>query len=238
MDQPASRTDGLPVGDDGRDGPASSTEGSDGECVRAPRQARSQETYDRFVDATIELLAEKPFDQITVSDIVRRADRTVGSFYARFEDKYAVLYAIVRDRDVLIRDRVRTFCEPSRWAGIPLEVFVTEAVRLNVLAYRRSSVVLRTAITACTIDERIRKLRRESLRFYAETQKEFFRARSADVKRADVERASDQMFEIMTMTLEHELLFGRFTTSSPESDSDLVADLSRRCLFALGLIPD
>ncbi len=46
---------------------------------------------ERFLQATRELLEERSFEEITVADIVERADRTVGSFYARFQDKDAVL---------------------------------------------------------------------------------------------------------------------------------------------------
>lgn len=203
--------------------------------VRAPRQARSQETFDRFVKATAELMDEKSFDQLTVSDIIRRAERTVGSFYARFEDKYAVFYEVVRRRDELVRAKVAAYCDPLRWAGVALEDFVAEAVRLNVIAYRRSPMVLRTAIHLATVDERFTSLRKASLQHCAELQKTFLFGRSDEIKRADIARASDQMFEIMTTTLEHELLFGQFTKSSPGSDADLTKDITERCLSALGL---
>src|SRR4051812_16000039 len=67
--------------------------------VRPPSQARSQATMDRFVQATRDLLEERPFEEITVADIVGRAERTVGSFYARFEDKHAVLRLLLEQVD-------------------------------------------------------------------------------------------------------------------------------------------
>lgn len=203
--------------------------------VRAPRQARSQETFDRFVTATADLVDERPFDQVTVADIVRRAERTVGSFYARFDDKYAVLYEVVRRRDEVVRAGVASFCAIERWVGVTLEDFIAEAVRLNVMAYRRSPRVLQTAVYLAASDERFGNLRRASLQFCAEAQKDFLLSRSNEIKRADVPRASDQIFEIMTTTLEHELLFGQFTKSSPESDADVIKDITERCLSILGL---
>ncbi|MDX1578805.1 MAG: helix-turn-helix domain-containing protein [Gemmatimonadota bacterium] len=41
--------------------------------------------------ATHELLEVKPFDQITIAEIVERARSSVGAFYVRFPDKAALL---------------------------------------------------------------------------------------------------------------------------------------------------
>src|SRR5690606_39322678 len=76
--------------------------------------------------ATRELLEERAFEDITVSDIVRRAERTVGSFYARFEDKDAVLRLLLDRLDARIRDLVRAFCDPVRWEGSRSEEHTSE----------------------------------------------------------------------------------------------------------------
>ena len=124
--------------------------------VRAPRQARSQATLELFVDAAQELLDSKPFEEITVADIVSRAERTVGSFYARFEDKYAVLHVLVDRLDDRIQDLSQAFCDPVRWEGRPVSDFVYESIRLNVLGYRRSNSLFKAALIAAATDERFR----------------------------------------------------------------------------------
>jgi AcrR family transcriptional regulator len=208
---------------------------TDTEWVRVPRQARSQETLQRFLDATQQLLEERPFDEITVADIVRRADRTVGSFYARFDDKYAVLYELVEHVFARISDVVRAFCDPVRWDGQPVSEFVSESVRLNVQAYRRTGSLFRAAFAAATLDERFRDLRVQVMQFCAEQQKQFLLTRAAELRCPDPARASDQMFELVAAALDHELLFGRFTATSPTSDVDLVADLTAQSLHVLGV---
>jgi hypothetical protein len=45
------------------------------------------------------------------------------------------------------------------------------------------------------------------------------------------------MFELVAAALDHELLFGRFTTTSPTSDVDLIADLTEQSLQVLGATP-
>jgi len=54
-------------------------------------QARSRETVTLFARATEDLLRGRSFEEIGVQDIVRRAGRPIGSFYARFGSKEALL---------------------------------------------------------------------------------------------------------------------------------------------------
>lgn len=212
-----------------------STDAADEEpWVRAPRQARSQETLGRFVEATRRLLQERSFDDITVHDIVAAADRTVGSFYARFEDKDAVLHVLVDQLDDRVSDVVRAFCDPVRWEGAPLADFVAESVRLNVQAYRSTAPLFRAALLAAVRDPSFRRRRLATLRTCADLQKGFVLTRAAETGCADPGRASDQWFELVAARLDHELLFGRFTETSPETDAALVAELTDQCLHVLG----
>lgn len=59
--------------------------------MRPPRQARSRQTLDRLLAAAERLLAERAWDRIGVAEIVAEADASVGAFYARFDDKDALL---------------------------------------------------------------------------------------------------------------------------------------------------
>jgi AcrR family transcriptional regulator len=207
---------------------------TDREWVRAPRQARSQATLERFVDATRQLLEERSFEDITVADIVSKAERTVGSFYARFEDKYAVLHVLVDRLDERIRALVHSFCEPARWEDATVAEFVSQSVSLSVLAYRRSNAVYRAALTAAATDERFRARRIDTMRYCAEQHKDFLVARADELGCHDIGRASDLMYEVVTAVLDHELLFGRFTTTTPSSDVELVAELTQQSLAVLG----
>jgi AcrR family transcriptional regulator len=211
---------------------------ADGESwVRAPRQARSQETMDRFVQATTELLDERPFEEITVADIVARAGRTEGSFYARFDDKQAVLHLLIEQLHARARDVTRAFCDPVRWEGSPVGEFVAESVRLNVQAYRRAGPLFRAALVASATDERFRQRRLETLRACADLQKAFLLERVDELSCAMPSRAADRAFELLVARLDHELLFGRFTATCPANDLELVDELSEACLHVLGAQP-
>ena len=160
---------------------------ADEEWVRVPRQARSQATLERFVEATQQLLEQQSFEDITVADIVQRAERTVGSFYARFDDKYAVLHVLTDRLQHRIADVVRAFCDPVRWDGAPLYDFMVESIRLNVQAYRRAGPLYKASLQASVTDERFRRRRMETMRLCAEQQKQLVLSRAHELGCADAE---------------------------------------------------
>ncbi len=53
--------------------------------------SRAQRTYDLLLKALTDLLAEKPFDEIRVTDLCDRAGVHRSTFYAHFEDKRHLL---------------------------------------------------------------------------------------------------------------------------------------------------
>ncbi len=59
--------------------------------IRRPVQDRSRATLQRLAGAAAQLLEERPWHQISIAEIVATASSSVGSFYARFPDKAALL---------------------------------------------------------------------------------------------------------------------------------------------------
>jgi AcrR family transcriptional regulator len=62
--------------------------------VAQPKQARSQDSLRRILDAAESLLEERAFGEVSIADIARRARSSVGGFYARFRDKDELLLAL------------------------------------------------------------------------------------------------------------------------------------------------
>jgi len=63
---------------------------------QAPRQQRSQATYERLLDVAGELLGEVGIERISTNLICSRANLTPPALYRYFKDKYAVLEALGR----------------------------------------------------------------------------------------------------------------------------------------------
>jgi AcrR family transcriptional regulator len=56
--------------------------------MRLPRQLRSEETFDRMVNAGHVLIERHGgFDHVAVSEVILLANTSVGAFYGRFKDK-------------------------------------------------------------------------------------------------------------------------------------------------------
>lgn len=99
------------------------------EGFREPRQGRSRRTLDRIAGATEALLSERRAGEVTVKDVVARADTSVGAFYTRFDSK-RVAVAFVRQRSWDEAWRMwRAFLAPEAWKGVPTRAVVSEVVR-------------------------------------------------------------------------------------------------------------
>lgn len=62
--------------------------------ARAPKQGRSRQSFDRIIEATIDLLRERPYDQITLAEICQLAGVSTGALYGRVTGKDELLRAV------------------------------------------------------------------------------------------------------------------------------------------------
>jgi len=77
------------------------------QAVREPKQERSKETLHRLMEAAEKLMSERPFEKITLQQLVTEAKTTTGRFYARFSDKYAMLAALFEEHMNHVNEKVR-----------------------------------------------------------------------------------------------------------------------------------
>ena len=76
--------------------------GSEG--VRPPKQERSRETLERILSAAEEVLDGRTFSEVSVEEILNRADVNKSSFYARFKTKEDLLPPLYERFTVRARD--------------------------------------------------------------------------------------------------------------------------------------
>ncbi len=111
--------------------------------LNPPHQRRSQATLNRLLDAAEALLNERAWEDITVSDIVLEAKSSVGSFYARFPSKEALVVALL-DR---YHEEMRGFFEDStqlaEWDTHSLPVRARRLIEEVVSVCRRKRGLLR-----------------------------------------------------------------------------------------------
>lgn len=121
-----------------------------GPPARAPaRQDRSRRTERAILDAVRELLEDRPFDDVSMADVARRADVSIGGLYGRFPGgKTGILQVLYR---ALLEEWSRTLAEllpDGREGRMTLEEVVGRYVRGMVQAFRRDRPLLNAAYRA------------------------------------------------------------------------------------------
>ena len=204
--------------------------------VRPPRQARSQETLDRLLDAAEQLVAEKGFEDATIAELVRRAGSSVGAFYARFRDKDGLLYALYERYLEQAMATTDAALDPGRWAGASIPEIVRAVVPFLVSVYRERAGLIRAFVLRNHVDPGFRA-RQERLSHYVNAGlARLLTARAAEIGHPDPVRAATFGLTMTVNTIESAVLFGELRSSALTlSDEELAAELIRAFLAYLGV---
>ena len=100
--------------------PATSSQLWDLKWVREPQQDRGARTRGQLLNATEELLAKEGIAGVTIAKVTKLAQSSNGSFYHYFEDKQALLYAVVERRSIEVSVTVAQGLDPAVWADVPV----------------------------------------------------------------------------------------------------------------------
>lgn len=174
--------------------------------VYAPRQARSRRTLERVLDAFVELLEKKPFEEITMAELARRSKIAVTSIYARFENKQAlVLAAHERHREEMI-SAVDKILDPAAWRGAPLEMIIREVIA-RVIADRRARLPLLRAALLIN-DREVYERAAQISRHVSQRMAALLAAHLDWMPPGERERAIDFALRAATAVLQQRLLFG------------------------------
>src|SRR5258706_13072834 len=87
--------------------------------ISPPKQARSEETARRILDAAQALIEREGLSGLSIPGVVRRARSSTGSFYARFADKNALLAALEERFFQEVHRVLDELADPKRWRGRP-----------------------------------------------------------------------------------------------------------------------
>jgi AcrR family transcriptional regulator len=177
-----------------------------------------------MLDAAERLTHERGFDALTVSELVQRSRTSVGSFYARFDDKAALLRAV---QDRALGRLENTFNERAR--NRPQTASLAESVQAEVEMFVRlvsRDAPLIRAFYAHGADPLLHKrvARTDQLHFT------IFRAamleHAAEIRHTDTERAI--LFAYSThLTIAMSLSWTIGTADAYFSAAETTAELSR-----------
>jgi AcrR family transcriptional regulator len=206
------------------------------ESVARPKQARSEQTLQRILDAAEGLIEEKGLADASIPEIVRRAGSSVGGFYARFRDKDELLRALEERFFVQLSERLERLLEPARSArarlGDLVRPFVEELVRVT---HRRAPLI------AAFIHRAIHDpaLREGSLRFRRSVTTRlsgFLLARRGEIHHPEPEVAIDLAVQLAFGLMIQRVVFGEIRAGGRHlSDTKLVDELVHGVLGYLGV---
>jgi len=191
--------------------------------LRPPRQARSRESRERVLDAFAAMLAEQPFEKITIATLARRARVAVTSIYARFDDKRALVLALHERHFEQTMRQTAALLDPARWEGADLETVVRGVVAGVVTHLRPRAALLRAALLVNDpdVEARVAELMRRCSELLAQLLRPRLRHLPADAR----DRAVDFAIRTVLAVLQQRLLFPR---SEPGRFHFRDAELTRR----------
>jgi AcrR family transcriptional regulator len=203
--------------------------------VRPPQQARSQETLDRILDAAEALVTEKGFEDTPVAEIASRAGSSVGAFYARFQDKDALLHALYEryyEQAIATADAA---LDSRRWEGACIAEIVDAVVRFLTAIYREQGGLIRAFVIRNHSDAEFQARRERLSQYVSDRLSLLLLARCDEISHPDPARAAAFGLALVFSTLESVILFGELRSGALAlSDDDLATELVRAYLAYLG----
>ncbi len=209
--------------------------------VHTPQQSRSQQTLDRLLNAAEQLLAKKPFEEITVADIVRKARSSVGAFYARFSNKDALLAPLYDRYDDELSKKLDAQLRRSARKSTSLQQLALFSVTTCVETYRQQRWLMRalgfhSRMNPQAISEEKRSRRTKLHRRWGQ----LFLKHRREIRHPDPESAVEFAVYFTAAAARDKILFGDAPHASATdiSDDALIRELTRAFVTYLGAKPD
>jgi AcrR family transcriptional regulator len=114
--------------------------------IHGIHQSRAADTAQRFASAALRLLAHKPLAEISVLEIVERAESSVGAFYARFACKEALVDWLCEDRLTAAAARLESRFDELQTQGASIVELVHAYVDAAASFFESEAVLLREVI--------------------------------------------------------------------------------------------
>ena len=204
------------------------------EWVRPPLQARSAQTLERLLDAAELMISERGADKTTVAEIARRAESSVGAFYARFPDKDALLRTVAERFYQQAVDTIEVVLQPARWEGAALADVVESAVAFLVAIFHEKRRLIRAVSMRAAQDKALNALGERLGDVVAEHMLALLEHRGASVGHPDPTVAV-RLAVWLVMAAFHARCMYSDDSPAPIPEDQLAGEVTRMCLSYLQL---
>ncbi|MBU0704071.1 MAG: TetR/AcrR family transcriptional regulator [Chloroflexi bacterium] len=207
--------------------------------VQVPQQTRSRKTMNRILDVSQSLLEEKGFDELTIAEIVQRANCSVGAFYGRFRDKEALLHALDERFFQEFIAESEAILDARRWEGKPIAEIIEVVIAFLVGVYGKQIGVLRALTLRARLNHDVRFGEREQTAWdlFPRLQ-ELLLARADEIAHPNPELAVRLGFLQVFYALREILLWEHLKSGFSISNDQLVSELTCSYLAYLGAVQE
>ncbi len=206
------------------------------ESVASPKQARSERTLHRLLDAAEALIEEKGLHDVSVPEIVQRAGSSVGGFYARFRDKNELLRALEERFFREQRGRVEALTGPARWRRAPLAEVVRRLAAELVGVCREREALIHAFVARAVHDVEFRGSALRFRRGVAERVADFLLERPEPIRHPHPRLAVELGVQIVFSAVLARVVFGEVRAAGKRlDDATLARELTRNFLAYLGI---
>lgn len=208
------------------------------QAVAGPKQARSERTLQRLLDAAEALIEEKGHAAVSIPEIARRARSSVGGFYARFRDKHELLRALEERHFIAVWQRLEAVADARRWANASTTEIVQAAVDLLVGITRERRRLIAAFLVSAIQDAAIREGGLRFRRRVEERIRALLLPRRAEMNHPDPALAIDLAVQTAFALMNHHVLIEKTEAAGrPVSDDDLRRELTTMFLRYVGIDP-
>jgi AcrR family transcriptional regulator len=207
--------------------------------ARAPKQGRSRQSFERIIEATIDLLRERPYDQITLAEICQRAGVSTGALYGRVTGKDELLRAVqvrfFERLDAAFTEEAQRISAQA--TGLAQVVPAVVAGLGNLL--KENASVLRSFMLRGAVDEVIGAAGSKSAHENHAKFSRLVEACRAEIRHPDPARAIEASMLLIYATQARFLGLDSFGGKGAGSGwDDLLVDLSDMMLAYLRFVPE
>lgn len=197
---------------------------------RAPRQQRSQASFERMIAAAEELLRERGNDDFTLQEVGKRGKVSIGSIYCRFDSKDDLIRAVqAQVLEAVNADQLRVIAEADAQAT-NLRELVPLLVNGIANVLRHHADLMRPMMLRATTDPIVSAAGKKSYAEVADRVQAMMLAHRDEIKQPDPERAVHSAYRVIYAAIARYLGFGSATTAGWEGDWDILTqDLGTMC---------
>jgi AcrR family transcriptional regulator len=196
-------------------------------AYKPPMQRRSHESLERILDVAESLIRERGYDNMTIAEVVQRSGSSVGSLYARFNNKRGLLRAVQLRYHGRVQNDIFAAFSGDHPSDESLEDAVARIVSVLSRHVLNEPELFRAFVIEAVFDPGVRAQGERTNSQRRDKVVEVLLAHRAEIRHPDAERAARWFYTACMAVLRERITFGEGAElSGAFSDEELIAEMT------------